>query len=94
MEREEQIKKLREKFDLELSSVTNLKDLNELRVSYLGKKSDLVELSKLLGSMDETNRRQMGALLNETRTYINDKLESLSLAHITWNWRGSCISSK
>jgi phenylalanyl-tRNA synthetase alpha chain len=78
MEREQQIKNLREQFDTSLSNIKDLRDLNDLKITYLGKKSDLVELSKTLGSMDDAIRKIMGALLNDTRNYINDKIDSLS----------------
>lgn len=77
MEREEQIKKLKSKFDAELSNVSDLKDLNDLRVNYLGKKSDITEMSKTLGSMDEVSRKEMGALLNNLRNYIGENLDNL-----------------
>lgn len=77
MEKEKLIKDLKANFDSDLENISELKDLNDLRVNYLGKKSDIVELSKSLGSMDEDNRKKMGALLNETRTYINEKVDSL-----------------
>jgi phenylalanyl-tRNA synthetase alpha chain len=77
MEREEQIKKVKLNFDLELSKVNNLASLNELKVTYLGKKSSIVELSKTLGFLDVDSRKVMGALLNETRVYMNDKIDEL-----------------
>lgn len=77
MEREEQIKNLKIKFDQDLSSTDDLRQLNDLRVNYLGKKSDLTELSKMLGTLDEEERKKMGALLNETRNYINGKIDNL-----------------
>ncbi|MDD2469865.1 MAG: phenylalanine--tRNA ligase subunit alpha [Bacilli bacterium] len=77
MEREEQIKRLRDNFDLELSNINHLDQLNNLKVSYLGKKSKVVEISKSLGELDEKSRKEVGALLNETRNYIVDKVDSL-----------------
>lgn len=77
MERKERIEKLKLLFDNEISKIKDLKDLNDLKITYLGKKSELVELSKTLGTMDETTRKEMGALLNEVRNYINNKIESL-----------------
>ncbi len=78
MEREEQIRNLRAKFDEELSNVKDLRELNDLKITYLGKKSDLVSFSKTVGSLDEENRKKMGALLNDTRSYINDKIDTLT----------------
>ena len=66
MEREEQIKKVKLNFDLELSKVNNLASLNELKVTFLGKKSSIVKLSKILGFLDVVSRKVMGALFNES----------------------------
>lgn len=80
MEREEQIRILREQFDIDLSKVNDLRELNDLRIMYLGKKSELTEVSKTLSSMDEETRRKIGLLLNETRNYINNKIDSLNVS--------------
>lgn len=80
MERDEQIKNLKVEFDLALSNIADLKDLNDLKVTYLGKKSDIVEMSKSLGTLDEAARKEMGALLNEIRNYINDKIDALRVS--------------
>ena len=77
MEKEEQIKNLRVQFDIALSKVNGLNDLNELRVNYLGKKSAIVELSKTLGTMDEETRKLMGVSLNEVRNYVNEAIDNL-----------------
>ncbi|MDD2203081.1 MAG: phenylalanine--tRNA ligase subunit alpha [Bacilli bacterium] len=77
MEKEEKIKKLRLSFDSVLNEITDLKELNDLKITYLGKKSEITELSKSLGSFDEAERKEMGASLNELRNYINDSIDSL-----------------
>lgn len=77
MKREKQIKKLRDNFDLELSSIIDLNQLNDLKISYLGKKSTLVEISKTLGELEELSRKELGFLLNETRNYIVYKIDEL-----------------
>jgi phenylalanyl-tRNA synthetase alpha chain len=77
MNGEEQIRNIRAKFDEDLANVNDLRELNDLRITYLGKKSDIIEFSKTLGSLDEENRKKMGALLNDTKSYINDKIDTL-----------------
>jgi len=79
MEKDEQIKNLRTSFDSALVGIIDLKDLNDLKITYLGKKSEITELSKSLGALDEASRKEMGALLNEIRNYINDSIDSLRI---------------
>jgi phenylalanyl-tRNA synthetase alpha chain len=79
MEKEEKIKNLKISFDSVLSGITDLRELNDLKITYLGKKSEITELSKSLGSLDEIERKEMGASLNELRNYINDSIDSLKV---------------
>ncbi|MFA5408562.1 MAG: phenylalanine--tRNA ligase subunit alpha [Bacilli bacterium] len=78
MESVEQIKQLRLEFDESLSKIGDIKALSDLRVTYLGKKSAIVELSKMLGSLDDASRKEIGLLLNDIRNYISSKLDDLT----------------
>ena len=77
MNKDEQIKSLRIKFDEDLNLISDLKTLTDMRVQYLGKKSIITEMSKELGSMDEETRKVVGVLLNEIRTYITTSLDNI-----------------
>lgn len=77
MDNQEKIKSIRNQFDSELASINNLKVLNDIRVNYLGKKSPIQELSKLMGSLSDEEKKSFGASLNDLKNYVTDKLDSL-----------------
>jgi phenylalanyl-tRNA synthetase alpha chain len=53
----------------------NLKELNEVRVAYLGKKGPITEVLRGMGKLSAEERPKMGALVNEVREAISVKLE-------------------
>jgi phenylalanyl-tRNA synthetase alpha chain len=53
-----------------------LKDINDLKVKYLGKKGILTHKIKSLGSISKEQRPEYGRLLNEIKNYIEDLLET------------------
>ena len=70
----EQIEQIR-KEALEALSKTNLqKDLEELRVKYLGKKGALTAILKQMGSLSAEERPVIGQLANEARQSIEKKI--------------------
>lgn len=73
----ETIIKLREEVIERLKSTSNLNELNEVRVLYLGKKSPLVEIGKKLGSLSVEEKKEIGFLLNELKEEITDKIEKI-----------------
>jgi phenylalanyl-tRNA synthetase alpha chain len=52
----------------------SLRDLEEVRVSFLGKKGGLTELLKGLGKLDPEQRPQAGAKINEAKVALQDHL--------------------
>jgi phenylalanyl-tRNA synthetase alpha chain len=80
MDNNEKIRNLRENFDSKINNVDSLNVLNELRVLYLGKKSEIQELSSLMGSMDIEERKVFGKSLNDLRMYIESKIEELRIS--------------
>lgn len=73
----EKIKNIKLEVKDKLEKVTNLNELNEVRVSYLGKKSPLVEMGKQMGSLDIELRKEIGSLLNELKEEITNKVEAI-----------------
>lgn len=67
----DEIKKLAEE---KISKIKNSQDLQELKVQFLGKKSELSNLLKGLGALTAEERPKVGALVNETRKEIEEKL--------------------
>ncbi len=76
METSEKIRIIKEQFEQDIIKINDLKELNDIRVKYLGKKSLINEMSKLLGSFNEEERKKVGESLNFLRNNINEKLES------------------
>jgi len=58
----------------ELSSLnaTNLKELNDLKVMYLGKNGKISELSKLMKDIPNEEKKSFGMLINELRVMFNE----------------------
>ncbi|PKC51640.1 Phenylalanyl-tRNA synthetase, partial [Rhizophagus irregularis] len=54
---------------------SNLKELNEVRVAYLGKKGPITDLLKGMGKLSPEERPKMGALVNTVRENVTEKLE-------------------
>ena len=67
----DEIKKLAEE---KISEIKNSQDLQELKVQFLGKKSELSNLLKGLGALTAEERPKVGALVNEARKEIEEKL--------------------
>jgi phenylalanyl-tRNA synthetase alpha chain len=70
---------LQEKKNIAIKLIETAQDLNaleQLRVNYLGKKSDLTEVMKSLGSLSPADRPLMGQALNEVKEAITDSLNA------------------
>lgn len=80
----EQLKKIEEKAHAAISSAADLRSLDELRVSFLGKKGELTAILKQMGKLSAEERPAMGQLANQVRskleTLISDKSAALQTA--------------
>lgn len=59
----------------EISNSNDLRSLDEVRVSFLGKKGELTTLLKSLGQMDPTERPKAGESINQAKSAIQDAIE-------------------
>ncbi len=59
-----------------IESAADAQVLEQARVQFLGKKSQLIELSKGLGKLEPEQRKEQGAVLNQARETINQALEA------------------
>ena len=73
----EQIKKLKEEISLKLDNVNDLKELNDLKVEYLGKKGAITELSSRMRELSNEEKKEIGVLLNDLRCYVNNLFDEL-----------------
>ena len=59
-----------------LSSVTNTKELNDLKVNYFGKKGPINELSSMMKDLDNDEKKEFGMTLNNFKQEINSEMDS------------------
>lgn len=67
--------KLKEQALLEISTASDLKHLDKLRVDYLGKKGRLTEQLKMLGKLPAEERPKAGQIINDVKIAIQNALE-------------------
>lgn len=83
---QEQLKQLQLEALEKIQAANDLKSLNEIRVSYLGKKGPITEVLRGMGKLSAEERPLMGALANEVResiaTSISAKQEGLEEAAV------------
>ncbi len=60
-----------------IESVTNLNELDDLRVKFLGKKGELTSVLKEMGRLSPEERPIVGQIANEVRNEIEDKIKSI-----------------
>ena len=68
------LEKIRQAAVQELEAIQDLKLLDTVRVKYLGKKGELTAILKQMGSLTAEERPVIGALANEIRSDIEDKI--------------------
>ena len=68
----DQIEQIRQKAMEEMQNVKNAKELNDIRVKYLGKKGELTAVLRSMGALSPEERPVIGSLVNVVR----DELES------------------
>ncbi|MEG0260804.1 MAG: phenylalanine--tRNA ligase subunit alpha, partial [Lysinibacillus sp.] len=73
---EEQLKQLEQEALAKLEAATSLKELNDVRVAYLGKKGSITDLLKGMGKLSAEERPKMGALVNTVRENVTAQLEA------------------
>ena len=77
----EQLQAIGAKAEQALQEVTNLSQLDELRIAYLGKKGELTAILKQMGKLSPEERPVVGQLANQIRSEIEEKIE-LRLAEL------------
>lgn len=58
-----------------LEKIDNLKTLDEMRIKFLGKKGELTQILKGMGSLSNEERPIIGQLANDVRNIIETKME-------------------
>ena len=68
------ILELKEKFVSELEKIDNLADIENIRVSYLGKKGSVTDLLKGMKVLSNDERKVFGQKVNELKGLVNEKI--------------------
>jgi phenylalanyl-tRNA synthetase alpha chain len=68
------LEELREKALGELNAINNLNDLESWRIRYLGRKSELTQILRSLGSLPLDEKRSVGAASNQLRAQLEQGL--------------------
>ena len=71
----EKVAQLKEQAQSSIESAASLQELEEIRVSLLGKKGELTEISKGMKNLSPEERPIIGQLVNETREFISSILD-------------------
>lgn len=69
------IEEIRNTLIEDLEKVSNLKELNDLKVDYLGKKGKITELNQMIKDIPNEEKKEFGQKVNEIRTLFNNAYE-------------------
>ncbi|MCK9223037.1 MAG: phenylalanine--tRNA ligase subunit alpha [Limnochordia bacterium] len=75
---EDKIKTITEEGSEAIGSANSLRELEELRVKYIGKRGALTSLLRSIGQLDDAQRPRMGQLVNNARQKLDALLEERS----------------
>ena len=73
----DEIKVIEQEFDTELQNVKDTKQLDEIRVSYLGKKGKVTNAMSKIRDIVAEKRKEFGQSINQIKNKIEDALTSL-----------------
>ena len=74
----EKLEAIRVRAEAEISTFTELAQLEEFRVQVLGKKGELTSMLKMMGSLSAEERPIMGQIVNEVRAFVEQKIAEKS----------------
>jgi phenylalanyl-tRNA synthetase alpha chain len=75
----EELEKLRNEVLISLSRASTEKELSEIRVGVLGRKGNLTQLLKRLGTLSEEDRREIGKRANQVKGDLEKRIEETLL---------------
>ena len=74
------LEQLVEKADSAIQSASDLKALDDLRVSYLGKKGEITQRMQSLGKLPPEERKEAGKLINNAKQAVQNAIEARKAA--------------
>lgn len=76
MDLEQKLEELSKRSHDRIQEITDLKELNDIRVSLLGKKGPITEILRGMKDLDKTERPKVGAFANKVRDQLTESLQS------------------
>lgn len=76
----ENLKELTDKALAAVADASDLRTLDDIRISYLGKKGEISALLKTLGKLSAEERPKAGAVINEAKQQVQDAIEARKAA--------------
>ena len=73
---EEKIKALKEKISSDFKEISNLEELEKIRLKYMGKKGEVVELLKNLKDVAQEEKKEFGNKVNLLKSDVLEKIEA------------------
>lgn len=73
---EDKIEEIKNQSINEIENCKDDKELNELKVKYLGKKGELTSILRGMGKLPKEERPIIGGLVNQVRDLLNEKFEN------------------
>ena len=71
------IEDIKKEIEKDLSSVKDLKSLNELHIKYLSKKGIITELNSKIKDVPNDKKKEFGMEVNSLRNYFNEKYNAI-----------------
>ena len=69
------IEELKEKAISKIKEATSLKDLDDIKVSYFGKKGEITAIMQSFKDMAAEDRKELGKIINDARQSIDDLIK-------------------
>ncbi len=70
----EKVNSIKEEILNDISNISSLKELGDLKVKYLGKKGLVTELTSNMRELSIEDKKELGKLSNEARIYVTDMI--------------------
>jgi phenylalanyl-tRNA synthetase alpha chain len=77
---EKQLEELKKAFSEDLEHLRKPEDIEPLRIQYLGRKGKLTSILRQMGTLDPAERPRMGALSNELKAFMEERLSEKTSA--------------
>lgn len=74
----EEIKKVKQKCSNEVEKVSSFRELEDIKVKFLGRKGELANLMKVLPSLSNEDKPEAGKIANETKNWLTSLIDKKS----------------